>query len=210
MSHPFVPPQSGSGADRQTDQSQAHQTLELRWFASGPLPVAAIEWFERSVPHIDREHRSDSYLLTGRPDLGVKRRNHGPLEVKERRGRGDSVSIGESLVAHIEEWHKRIRQGYPTAGGRWIDVDKTVLTYRHRGPDPSSAASCDIELASVQSGELEAWTLALEAFGAPSERAGILRSAGLFLSEARVPTALAGTLDVEGGYPAWLMQRAAA
>lgn len=210
MSHRFVPPQNGSSADGQTDQSRVLRTLELRWFASGRLPVAAIEWFEGSVPHIDREHRNDSYLLTGRPDLGVKRRDQGPLEVKERRGTGDRMSIGDSLVAHVEEWHKRIREGYPTAGGRWIDVDKTVLTYRYRAAGASSAAACDIELASVQIGELEAWTLALEAFGSPSDRDAILRSAGLFLDETGVPTVIAGALDVEAGYPAWLMQSTAA
>ena len=94
------------------------ETLEVRWFANGSIPVSVARWFEDTAPRFDVERRVDSYLLTGRSDLGVKRRDHGPIEVKERHRIGSSMSFGGRLTARVEEWHKCVDDHYSAASGR--------------------------------------------------------------------------------------------
>ncbi len=209
MTHQFAAPQTGSVADRQPG---VLETLELRWFAPGRIPAAAVTWFEATAPHVVVEERIDSYLLTGRPDLGVKRRNHGPLQVKERRRIGTSIPVGGHLVGRVEEWHKSTQALSPAAGERWLDVDKHVLTFSYRAAGTGGlATACDIELAAVETDCLEAWTLAFEASGPPTDRLGTLRSSvERFLSDTDVPAAIAAALELEAGYPAWLLTVAGA
>ena len=204
MTHQFAAPQTGSVADWQPG---VLETLELRWFAPGPIPTSAVSWFETSAPHVVVEERIDSYLLTGRPDLGVKRRDHGPLQVKERRGIGTRISVGGHLVGRVEEWHKSTQALSPAAGERWIDVDKHVLTFSYRAAGTGGlATACDIELAAVETEGLEAWTLAFEASGPATDRMGTLTSSvERFLSDTDVPAAIAAALELEAGYPAWLV-----
>lgn len=183
------------------------ETLELRWFAPGRLPAEAIKWFESAAPRVVVEERIDSYLLTGRVDLGVKRRDGGPLQVKERRRTGRKMPVGSRLAGRVQEWHKSTKALSPAAGDRWIDVDKTVLTYPYRATGVGGlATACDIELAAVETGGLEAWTLALEASGPRSDRMETLQSSvAQFLSNADVPAGVASALELEAGYPAWLV-----
>ena len=208
MTHQFAAPQIGSTADLHTLDRRAEvlETLELRWFAPGRIPNPAVSWFEASAPHVEVEERIDSYLMIGRPDIGVKRRDSGPLEVKVRRCTGRRMSVGDVLVGHVEEWHKQTRDRSPAAGERWLDVHKTVITYPFRLAGAGGlVAGCDIELAAVRAEEVEAWTLAFEASGPRSDRMSVLRSAmEQFLAD--LPAGIAAALDLEAGYPAWLMQ----
>ncbi len=207
MSNHSVGPASGSNAERSTDHStDVLETLEVRWFARGPLPTEALGWFEAAMPYVETEKRVDSYLLTGRPDLGVKRRDQGPLEIKERIRVGSRVSVIGRLVAPVEEWRKSIQIALPETGDRWIDVVKNVWNHPLRVTVRGLPAGCDVELAAVEVDGIEAWTLAFEASGPPQDRLAVLRSAAeLFREGADIPSGIAGALDVEAGYPAWLM-----
>ena len=209
MTHQPAASQTGPAADRRTvdRRTGALETLELRWFAQGRIPVAAIEWFEHTAPAVEIEKRIDTYLLDGRADLGVKRRDNGPLEVKERRCIGPTVAVGEHLEARVEEWHKSASGRTPTEADRWVRIAKTVRTYPYRATvSDGRAAGCDIEIAAVETEGAEAWTLAFEASGPASERMGTLTAAiDRFLSGADVPADLAAALEMEAGYPAWLV-----
>lgn len=209
MTHQITAPQTGSLADRQTRDRWpgALETLELRWFAPGRMPAVAIRWFESAAPQVVVEERIDSYLLTGRFDLGVKRRNNGPLQVKQRRRTGRRLSVGSRLVGRVEEWRKENRDRTSASGDRWVDVTKTVLTYPFCVTQAGGVATaCDIELAAVEVEGLEAWTLAFEASGPASVRMGTLETAvEQFLSETDVPASIAAALELEAGYPAWLL-----
>lgn len=158
------------------------------------------------MPDVEIEERVDTYLLTGRRDLGVKRRDNGPLEVKERNRIGRRLAVGDRLEARVEEWHKHSSDRTPTEADRWVEIAKTVRTYPYRVTGSDRVAACDIELAAVEAEGVEAWTLAFEASGEASERMGTLTAAiDRFLSVADVPADLAAALELEAGYPAWLV-----
>lgn len=180
----------------------------MRWFAPGVLPEGVATWFEDTAPYFDIETRVDSYLLTGRPDLGVKRRDRGPIEVKERRRVGGALTVGGRLAARVEEWHKHTDDGYAGAGGRWVDIQKTVTTYRYRARGATSATvACDVELAAIDASGIAAWTMALEASGPRPARHSALQSAfEEFLSDTVVPGSVADALELDAGYPAWLIE----
>jgi hypothetical protein len=194
----------GHSADDSTD---VLETLEVRWFARGKLPTEVFGWFQAVVPDLEIEERVDSYLLTGRPDLGVKRRDQGPLEVKERIRVGRRVSVGGRLEASVEVWRKSIQLAPPEVEGRWIEVVKNVWNHPLRITVGGLTAACDIELAAVEVAAIGAWTLAFEASGPPEERLAALRSAAeLFRDGAALPSGIASALEVEAGYPAWLIE----
>jgi hypothetical protein len=208
MSHHSVGHAGGANANGHSagHPTDVLETLEVRWFARGRLPTEALGWFEAAVPGVETEERVDSYLLTGRPDLGVKRRNQGPLEVKERIRVGSRVSVGDRLHAPVEEWRKRIQLALPEIGGRWIDVVKNVWNHPLRVTVGGLPAACDVELAAVEAVGIEAWTLAFETWGPPEDRLAVLRSAAQLLrDEADIPSGIADALDVDAGYPAWLI-----
>jgi hypothetical protein len=208
MSHHSVGPAGGSNADGYVadHSTDVLETLEVRWFARGRLPSEVLGWFQTSVAHVETEERVDSYLVTGRSDLGVKRRDQGPLEVKERIRVGSRLSVGR-LEAPVETWRKSIQPALPETGGPWIDVVKNVWNHPLRVAIGGSPAACDVELAAVEADGVEAWTLAFEASGAPEDRPAVLRSAAeLFRDDTHVPSGVVGALDVEAGYPAWLLR----
>lgn len=210
MSHQSAAPHAGSGSDRPSvdRRPEALETLEVRWFAHGRIPDSAVEWFEGVSPSIEIEERIDTYLVTGRVDLGVKRRDAGPLEVKERRRIGSRIAVGDRLEAQVEEWHKHTSVRTATETDRWVKIAKTVRTYPFRtNTSGGHTAGCDIELAAVEAGGVKAWTLAFEASGPASERMGTLVAAiDRFTSVADVPADLAAALELEAGYPAWLVE----
>ncbi len=206
MTHQYAAPQAGSGSERQpADQRPGSlETLELRWFAPDRIPAAAIRWFENAAPQVLFEERTDSYLITGRDDLGVKRRDNGPLEIKERHGVGHRMSVGDRLVGRVEEWHKRTSDRSPAEGDRWVKVAKTVRTYPYRATGSSVEARCDIELAAVEIDGMDAWTLAFEASG-PERMVTLEAAVEHLLFDEGVPADIAASLELEAGYPAWLV-----
>ncbi len=192
------------------------ETTEVRWFGDGTLPRTILTWFSQGPTSIDV--RGDSYRLDGTPDVGVKRRDHGPLEVKYRRPSTGSVDLGSGTVGRIEEWHKIVhRDGTGTlAGGDgvWLDVDKVVYTRTYGVVDgvarplalrALARTGCDVELAAVTAGGISAWTFALEAWGLAGVRPEMLRRAlAAFLDETPPPAALHTGLRHAMSYPMWL------
>ena len=205
-------------------------TSELRWFGSGPLPPEVEDWFTGANFVGTREHRRDLYQLTGLTDVGVKRRSGRTVEAKIRMAVGPRMAIGHGLEATFDQWRKwRPSEGdaiWPTRQARWVAVDKTVLTRTiadtdsgyagddggasdsgNAGDDGAAAmvAGCDVELAAITIGGLEAWTFGLEAFGPQAQRGRAAISAWeQVVAEVGEPRDLGSRFDLADGYPAWL------
>jgi len=194
-------------------------TTEVRWFGTGSMPADVLNWFTKSGSHGSLEIRQDAYLSTGSVSIGRKRRNHGPLEIKTRRGLGATFALGNVLVGRIEEWRKIESAGrhLPRLSRRWADVHKVVVTRTYQQESTGrlvevlrgdmSLPGCDVELAEVAVDEIEAWTLAFEAWGPGEQQRSILRaSADQFLAGAGLPLDISTRLTINMGYPAWLAQ----
>jgi hypothetical protein len=192
-------------------------TTEVRWFADGALPTSLVTWFTST--HISIELRRDLYRIDGSPDVGLKRRAGGPLEVKLRCESSGSVPLGRTRVGQIEEWRKLIdvdEEALPVGPDPvWADVDKVVLTRSYvRSPEgvmrPTAQRDlllpgCDVELASVQVGDVTAWTFALEAWGLETDRPSVLRNTlTVFAAETPLSEELVTHLASDVGYPEWL------
>jgi hypothetical protein len=194
-------------------------TTEVRWFGTGRMPADVLNWFTKSGSHGSLEIRQDAYLSTGSVSIGRKRRNHGPLEIKTRRGLGATFILGDVLMGSIEEWRKIVSPGWhhPRRSRRWADVHKVVVTRTYQ-QEPTgglvevlrgdmSLPGCDVELAEVAVNDTEAWTLAFEAWGPGDQQRSILySSADRFLAGAELPADISNRLTVSMGYPAFLAQ----
>ena len=206
-----------AGAYAGTADVSAHDTTEVRWFAPGPVPSSIFRWFARLSTSL--EIRRDDYRLDGYHDIGLKRRDRGPAEVKVRCGSHGSVDMAE-VTGRLEEWRKlsAVDEGDIPLGdhSRWLDVNKVVLTRTyHINPEGilravasprSSNLGCDVELASVMAGEVPAWTFGLEAWGTTSteRRDALGASLSRFLDEAAPPPDFFADLGRDLGYPEWL------
>ena len=143
----------------------------------GSLPPDVRGWFTSSIAV--PEERCDTYLLVGRGDVGVKRRFRETLELKVRQSLDGRVELGEGLGGSLEEWRRwSPAEGLVDEGtdGRWVDVDKSIVKRRFCldgteiafSPDPHPAgAGCDVEVAGVTVGTVQAWTFAFAAVGHP-------------------------------------------
>ncbi len=79
-------------------------TTELRWFVPESLPAEVGGWFTGSTGVL--EERSDTYLLDGRGDVGVKRRFRETVELKVRQSRGGRIEFGDGLAGSLEVWRR--------------------------------------------------------------------------------------------------------
>jgi hypothetical protein len=152
------------------------------------------------------EERTDSYLITGKPDIGIKRRERWLLEVKRRTARAGTVPLPGIGVGSVEHWTK-VRQPHISDGlhGRWVDIEKVVLTERHVLESDQGTATCEIEVASVSGRGISAWTLGFESFGLSALRPAVLNQAmEIFAAERRRPAAFGHFAD-SVGYPEWLI-----
>lgn len=215
---PIRPSPPGANSRRSVPK-MPFDTTEVRWFGTGRMPADVLNWFTRSGSHGSLEIRQDAYLSTGSVSIGRKRRNHGPLEIKTRRGLGATFALGNVLVGRIEEWRKIVSPGLhlPRRSRRWVDVHKVVVTRTYQ-QEPTgglvevlrgdmSLPGCDVELAEVAVDDTEAWTLAFEAWGPGEQQRSILHaSADLFLAGTGLPADISNRLPVSMGYPAWLAQ----
>jgi hypothetical protein len=205
----------GSVDQRRPDELSVLDTTELRWFASGPIPPDVKAWFGGSTGVC--EQRCDTYLLEGRDDVGVKRRSRELLEVKVRQSLDERTQLGEGLEGQLEVW----RKWSPVAGlvdegldGQWVDVCKSIVKRRFNIDgieitfSPSvkvTGAGCDIEVAEVTVGVVQAWTFAIEAFGPLATRRDTLLASwrGLLAAE-QCPKSWGVRNSRAMGYPEWL------
>ncbi|MGI9644699.1 MAG: hypothetical protein ACR2O6_05240 [Ilumatobacteraceae bacterium] len=190
-------------------------TTELRWFVARPLPREVRDWFTGSTGVL--EERFDSYLLDGRHSAGTKRRFREVLELKVRQSIGERIELDGALAGAPELW----RKWSPADGlvgertdGPWIDVHKSIVKRRFAADGtevafasgaPMPEAGCDVEVASVEVGDVQAWTLAFAAFGPTSCRSDALRAAFRALnSGAPPPETFRPGAGRAMGYPEWL------
>jgi len=68
-----------------------------------------------------------------------------------------------------------------------------------------SASGCDVEIAAVTVGDLDAWTYAFAAYGATSTRRdALVTSWEALTADTPCPERLAGFESQSSGYPEWL------
>jgi hypothetical protein len=188
-------------------------TTELRWFLPGPLPADIRGWFNGSTGV--GEERCDTYLLDGRADIGVKRRFRETLELKVRQSLDERIELGEGLAGSPEVWRKwspaeRFLDG--SRDGRWVDVHKSIVKRRFSMDgteipfsfdEHQTGPGCDIEVAGVTVGVIQAWTFAFAAFGSPG-RDALLASWQQLVAGTPCPTPFGPRTGRAMGYPEWL------
>jgi hypothetical protein len=197
------------------DAPSVVDTTELRWFVSGALPHDIDVWFTGSTGV--REERCDTYLLDGRGDVGLKRRFRQTLELKVRQSLDGWFDLGDGLTGSPEVWRKwspvealaADASGWPT-----VDVRKSIVKRRFSmdgteiafSPDAQPAgAGCDVEVAAVTVGTVQAWTFAFAAFGPLASRRDTLLASWQSLVAATPCPEPFGPRTVRAmGYPDWL------
>ena len=196
-------------------------TAEVRWFRPGPVPAAAVRWFDARMPcPDDAATRTDHYLHPAGPGLNVKLRE-GRVEVKRRDGPGRQAGFGEGVTGCVERWRKwtwplqRDDEGDDPAlpGAWWVAVTKrrrrqgfTLVegAVTARPPDDEAAAErgCDLELTQVTTAAVPWWSLCLEAYGPEEKLAATLHAVAEAVFAADAPPGLDAAHSK--GYPAWL------
>jgi hypothetical protein len=195
-------------------------TAEQRWFAAGHAPAEVVAWFSCDGSTGTFEERKDTYRIDGRADIGVKRRFGQTLELKRRTAVGPPVALTTRLAGPIEDW----RRWSPADGlvdhtdrESWIEVTKAVLKRRFSplgdeltvSPGLPVSGGCDVELAAITVGSVEAWSFALAAFGPPAVRHGALAIGWAALVSGRpCPDGFETSFESCVGYPGWLAQLA--
>lgn len=198
------------------------RTTEIRWFFEGSLHSNVLEWFCRRGHWLREAPREDLYLLLpGTDSVGVKLRQ-GRLEVKAATGPPsvlrlplDASGISRSWVkwtspsAVPERWADLLASepGYwlPVVKERWL---RRFLLENGRVVEPEPTSEYPLEGCSAEVGKVRAagsswWSLALEAFGPPSETDQILKAVAthfFHVSEPPRPLAVADSVS----YPAWI------
>jgi len=196
-------------------RSAPFDTAEARWFANGDIPQRLVQLFCDTAPAVDMEIRDDKYCVTGSDSVGLKRRNGGPIEIKQRLSSGGTVYLRGGISAPIEDWRKETRVDPLEMGDddQWIEVTKVVMTRTYalngrgvvRAGQDLAEPGCDVELASIVVRDREAWTFALEAWGADTDRHELLSMAlAAFLTETPLAAEYTGALEHAMSYPAWL------
>lgn len=196
---------------------QSFATTEVRWFGEGALPDSLVRWFTTAPASI--ELRCDQYRVDGSPNIGLKRRGGGSLEVKFRCASSGTAQLNGSRSGRIEGWRKLTDielSDIPIGSDPvWVDVDKALLTRTYRRspdgdmqattPHDTVAAGCDVELASVEVENKVAWTFALEAWGPDTDRSALLHDTlTAFAAETPLPDELVARLHADAAYPQWL------
>jgi hypothetical protein len=200
---------------RRPDGLSVLDTTELRWFVPGPIPSDVDAWF--GSPTGVCEQRCDTYLFDGRDDVGIKRRSREILEVKVRQSLDGRMQLGEGLTGQIETWRKWSPVEGLVDGGAdrpWVDVCKSIVKRRFNIDGTEVAFSpveqvtgvgCDIEVAEVTVGAVQAWSFAFAAFGPTSTRRDVLLASWQGLIAGTPCPESFGPRSTEAmGYPEWL------
>lgn len=192
------------------------QTLEVRWFYPGSLPVAVTNWFDTLGKNPSNpDTRTDVYLQSSSPDLGVKLRQ-GNLEVKYRQQQLGNIQIDRFPEGHVEQWSKWICNEVPSseAGKQgWIQVDKVRYQrfYRVEFLDRIQLISIDtprqnaaaIEITDLQLRGQSWWSIACEYLG---NNISIDREFLPLVHSLLLNSPLSTSTPISGGYPQWLIE----
>ncbi len=168
-------------------------TVEVRWFMTGPPPRVVSDWFLHAPVPAITESRADLYLeLADRDDMGVKVRAGTLLELKFRTGVHAELGLAEGFDGRVESWTKWGFALDPpetgTGGGdpRWIQVEKNRRSrlyevasdkgFTHAVPsmEQTGEGGCAAELVEVRVGDHMAWGIGFEAFGTVSDLRDVL------------------------------------
>jgi hypothetical protein len=193
-------------------------TAELRWFSAGSAPRSVRSWFTHEGTIGMIEERSDTYLMDGRVDRGVKRRFQKTLEVKVRSSVEERLELTAGLAGRPEVWRKltpAVDFVDVTEPALWVDVAKVVIKRRFtvdgdevalsEAVRAQTGAGCDVEVAAVGIGDLAVWSFAFAAFGPTQERRGALTAAWRALcGDSGDPAGFEAWFDLSCGYPEWL------
>lgn len=189
-------------------------TREVRWFFDGYIPPRVGDWFTADGNWGDHERRVDYYdLEMARVGVGAKYRNVGSLDTKHLLSYRDDVELGGGVRGRIEDWVK-VSAFVPTPStaprSRFVAVHKSMVTRRRQIVSSADdvhamAAGYGIELVSIRSGGVRAWSICLETFGAAEHCAEAFRSGiAELLHDVPDPASLKLTGEQSFGYPAWI------
>ena len=159
------------------------KTIEVRWFYPGTLPDDVFDWFDGlGEPLANADTRTDIYLQSSSPDMGIKLRQ-GNLEVKYRQAKLGSIALDRLAINQVEQWSKWIciddLAGLtPTKVADkpgWLEVNKIRYQrlYQVNFDDniqlipitTPMANSTGIEVTQLQVAGHTYWTIACEYFG---------------------------------------------
>ena len=196
-------------------------SVELRWFYSGTLPKAIVQWFGQDSLGgylAPPEEREDLYLLIPSCDyLGLKLRQKG-LEVKWRQAELGPVRFGNRWEGKAEKWLKWVcaEAEAPVSAdilgtGVWVAVNKKRLQRLYQVADggltsvPVEAPipqGCSVEITQLSINGDAWWSLAFEAFGHDSALMETLKVVAGWASKGYPGQKL--TAEDTFGYPQWL------
>ena len=196
------------------------KTIEVRWFYSGTLPDQVFDWFDTlGEPLAAADTRTDIYLQSSSPDLGIKLRQ-GNLEVKYRQAKLGSIAIDNHPVGQVEQWSKWIciddlsgltPERIADKPG-WIEVSKIRYQRLYQVnfnenirlisiPKPTANAA-GIEVTQLKLADQIYWTIACEYFGdrleLPHQFLSLVQSLMSGFPISNSPPL------ISGGYPEWL------
>ena len=189
-------------------------TREIRWFRSGPLPEPTVDWFTGGGALGEIEQRVDCYdPVPAQNGIGVKLRNTQGLDTKFRLAREPDVSVAPGLRGAVEDWLKVSQpqsDAHREQRGAFVAVDKSLMTRTYHFEPADNGhhlvpTGCDIELAALAIDGLSAWSVCVEAFGAPSQLEHAFRTGiSWWLNETPLPESLEFRTEDSSSYPAWL------
>jgi hypothetical protein len=195
------------------------KTIEVRWFYPGVIPVDLLTWFDALGEPVVADNRTDVYLRSSAPDVGVKLRQ-GNLEVKYRQAILGTIEINGFGSSHVEEWLKwiciddssgvNLAQSTDRLG--WIQVAKSRSQRLYQVEftneiqlnsiaKPQSGAAA-IEITQLQVEQQIWWTIACEYLGNKLDLdRQFLPLVNVLLSACPVPDS---DRSISCGYPQWL------
>ena len=200
-----------------TERSVFHDTLELRWFGSGPVPRDAEVWFSELPGALDTEpDRQDCYLRSETsPSLSVTRRE-GTLEIRQRLSRADTTIVAAHCAGRPEcwrQWRFLLAQASDSAlsDAGWLTVGTSRRVRHFQGtqaepcapaPGDDPAERCRVELTAIDVGGEAWWSLGFEAPAHDAPGASLL----LPVAHALLNRDGAPELSAQSccGYPQWL------
>jgi hypothetical protein len=195
------------------------RSLEMRWIFPGKPTSETTNWFARFPSRT--EAREDIYLLDPQlPELSVKVRGGGALDVKTYRGSPGTLEVADRACGRMEYWHKWSfpLDPPPATGGRrpgWQRVGKARRITRFSTSDGPILARpgggdppwCEVELTEISIADLHWWTIGFEASGPADLLRNALDAAAAQVFDQPLPEVVEPGLEQSGSYAEWLGQR---
>lgn len=210
----------GDDERRDDESTSVVETAEVRWFAMGRVPLEVTAWFTHGGTIGMVEQRCDTYRISVRHDVGLKRRHREIPELKVRQSVADPLALGDGPPGHHEIW-RRWSPARDVPGSderdRWVDVHKSLLKRRFAGGGeeyvltgavrPMTVAGCEVEVVSVTVEDIEAWTFAFAASGPEADRTSSIVAAWDSLDDPTPsPVGFWSAFSRSSGYPGWLRE----